>query len=251
MGGYILCHEKRAETPYYIEAAGIKIWTIEELCYYICQYVWLLDSSFISEALCDWIDKELNMPRLAKQLYAEYYRGRSLKSFIEIVLNNTGYCSRGEISQLARLLDGMEHISEMERLKKKGDYLLKDHKYRRAIGMYNKILTMRRNTELPGDFYGNVWNNKGMAYASLFLFEEACSCMKHALEENRTEEAQKAYLGALYLAVPREEFEKRAQFDEIPSEAVWSFLLEAGKITPEKYYVPVERLKREYGRDNV
>ena len=48
MGGYILCHEKRAETPYYIEAAGIKIWTIEELCYFICQYVWLLDDSFVS-----------------------------------------------------------------------------------------------------------------------------------------------------------------------------------------------------------
>lgn len=58
----------------------------------------------------------------------------------------------------------------MERLKQKGDYFLGDRKYRRAIGMYNQILGMRKNQELTGDFYGNVWNNKGLAYA-------ACTCL--------------------------------------------------------------------------
>ena len=251
MGGYILCHEKRAETPYYIEAAGIKIWTIEELCYFICQYVWLLDGSFVSEGLCDWIDRELKMPKLAKLLYAEYYHGRSLKSFIEIVLNKTGYCSKQEINQLTRLLDSMEHVTEMERLKQKGDYLLKDHKFRRAIGMYNKILTMRRNRELLPDFYGRVWNNKGMAYASLFLFNEAAACMKRAWKETGTKEAQEAYLGALYLAVPEEEFKSRAEFEGLPADAVWAFALDAKKVIPERYYVPPEQMKKEYGRDNV
>ena len=251
MGGYILCHEKRADTPYYIEAAGIRIWTIEELCYYLCRYVWLLDGSFVSESLCDWIDRELKMTKLARLLYAEYYHGHSLKSFIEIVLNNTGYCSRQEIYQLTRLLYSMEHVTEMERLKQKGDYLLKDHKYRRAIGMYNKILTMRRNNELPPDFYGNVWNNKGMAYASLFLFEEAFVCMKKAWEENGTEEALNACLGALYLSVSKEEFRNRAEFEQLPEDAVWAFALKAEKSVPERYYIPPERLRKEYGRDNV
>ena len=71
----------------------------------------------------------------------------------------------------------------MERLKQKGDYFLGDRKYRRAIGMYNQILGMRKNQELTGDFYGNVWNNKGLAYAALYLFDEAFSCMKKAHEE--------------------------------------------------------------------
>ena len=35
MSGYILCHEKKAARPYYIEAVGIRIWTIEELCYHL------------------------------------------------------------------------------------------------------------------------------------------------------------------------------------------------------------------------
>jgi len=249
--GYILCHEKKAQTPYYIEAAGIQIWTIEELCYYVCQYIWLLDNNFLSEELCAWINTELQMPKLAKPLYAEYYRGRSLKGFLEILLNNTGYCSKAEIYQLAKLLDGMEHVTEMERLKQKGDYFLKDQKYRRAIGMYNRILTMRRNIDLPQDFYGKVWNNKGMAYAKLFLFEEAVSCMKRAWEENNTDAARKAYLGALYLAVPRHEFQERAREEEIPQEAVYEFLMRADAIMPDKYYQSAGNLKKEYGRDNV
>ena len=71
MGNYILCHERRAKRPYYIEAAGVNIWTIEELCYFLCEYVWLVDRSLLSEKLCDWVDKELQMPRLAKLLYAQ------------------------------------------------------------------------------------------------------------------------------------------------------------------------------------
>lgn len=251
MSGYILCHEKRAETPYYIEAAGIKIWTIEELCYYLCQYVWLLDNSFISRELCEWIDKELQMPNLAGLLYEEYRQEGSLKNFIEIVLTNTGYCGRGEISRLTRLLDNMEHVTEMERIKQKGDYFLKDCRYRRAIGMYNRILTMHRSNELSPDFYRKVWNNKGMAYASLFLFEEARFCMKKAMEERKGDETVRAFLGALYLAVPREEFEEQAEAEHISKDAIQSFLLETEKIVPEKYYIPVERLKKEYGRDNV
>ena len=249
--GYILCHEKKAQTPYYIEAAGIQIWTIEELCYYVCQYVWLLDNNFFSEELCGWIHTELQMPNLAKQLYGEYYRGKSLKNFLDILLNNTGYCGKGEIYQLTRLLDGMEHVTEMERLKQKGDYFLKDRKYRRAIGMYNRILSMRRNTDLPQDFYGNVWNNKGMAYAKLFLFDEALSCMKCAWEENKTDAARKAYLGALYLAVPRHEFQDRAAKEGVPQEAVYEFLMRADAIRTDKYYPAPGNLKKEYGRDNV
>ena len=66
-----------------------------------------------------------------------------------------------------------------------------------------------------------------------------------------TKEAQEAYLGALYLAVPEEEFKSRAEFEGLPADAVWAFALDAKKVIPERYYVPPEQMKKEYGRDNV
>ena len=251
MGNYILCHERRAKRPYYIEAAGVNIWTIEELCYFLCEYVWLVDRSLLSEKLCDWVDKELQMPRLAKLLYAQCYRGGSLKEFSQVILENTGYCSKNEIYRIARLLDGMEHVSEPERLKQKGDYLLKDHKYRRAIGMYNQVLAMRRRGTLDGHFYSEVWRGKGNAYARLFLFREAAKCMDMACEQWASREARSSRLAALYLSYTEEEFQEQCRQRGIPQEEREEFLQKARDVYPRSRHLDASRLRREYGRDNV
>ena len=116
--------------------------------------------------------------------------------------------------------------------------------------MYNQLLGMRKNQELSGDFYGNVWNNKGLAYAGLYLFDETFSCMKKAHEELQNEASARALLGALYLMVPREKFEKRASFEGFSEGEILSFLAEAGSVQPSKKIVPVVELKREYDREN-
>ena len=36
MGSLILCHSKRAKRPYEISRVHMRIYTIEELCYYLC-----------------------------------------------------------------------------------------------------------------------------------------------------------------------------------------------------------------------
>ena len=197
-----------------------------------------MDRSLLSEKLCDWVDKELQMPRLAKLLYAQCYRGGSLKAFSQVILENTGYCSKNEIYRIARLLDGMEHVSEPERLKQKGDYLLKDHKYRRAIGMYNQVLAMRRRGTLDGHFYSEVWRGKGNAYARLFLFREAAKCMDMACEAVGLQGGQELQAGGLVpvlhrggvpgamaaAGIPQEERENSMQRPgtSIPEAGIWT-----------------------------
>ena len=41
MGSLILCHKKRAKQPYMITRVHIRIYTIEELCYYTVSYTHL------------------------------------------------------------------------------------------------------------------------------------------------------------------------------------------------------------------
>ena len=36
MGSLILCHKKHARQPYVIARGHIRIYTLEELCYFIC-----------------------------------------------------------------------------------------------------------------------------------------------------------------------------------------------------------------------
>ena len=68
MGSLILCHRKKAKQPYEISRVHMRIYTIEELCYYICNNLYLIDYTIINRQLCNWIDTELDMKELADKL---------------------------------------------------------------------------------------------------------------------------------------------------------------------------------------
>ena len=68
MAMYQLCRAKAAKHPFYIESIDINIYTIEELCFYLWKNVSLLDESILNEKLCDWLEGELGMQRLAFHL---------------------------------------------------------------------------------------------------------------------------------------------------------------------------------------
>ena len=68
MSGYILCQVKKAEKPFYIENISKNIYSIEELCYYLYNNLYLVDRSLISNKLCTWLDEELKLPKLAAKL---------------------------------------------------------------------------------------------------------------------------------------------------------------------------------------
>lgn len=55
MGSLILCHEKKAKQPYEIARIHKKIYTIEELCYYISNNLYLIDYTIVNKQLCEWL----------------------------------------------------------------------------------------------------------------------------------------------------------------------------------------------------
>ena len=59
MGSLILCHRKKAKHPYEIARIHKRIYTIEELCYYFCNNLYLVDYTIVNRQLCDWLEEEL------------------------------------------------------------------------------------------------------------------------------------------------------------------------------------------------
>ena len=68
MGSLILCHNKKASQPYKITRIHRKIYTIEELCYYLCNNLYLIDYTIMNEKICEWLYSELDMRELAGEL---------------------------------------------------------------------------------------------------------------------------------------------------------------------------------------
>ena len=88
MGSLILCHKKRAKQPYMITRVHIRIYTIEELCYYICNNLYLIDYTLMNRQLCEWIREELHMWELADQLLGQMEKNCTAEQFVLTILES-------------------------------------------------------------------------------------------------------------------------------------------------------------------
>jgi hypothetical protein len=68
MSEVILCQVPRAEQPFYAEDIDLKLYSIEELCYFMQGHPALLDRDFFGPAMTDWLGGELRLHRLAETL---------------------------------------------------------------------------------------------------------------------------------------------------------------------------------------
>lgn len=207
MGELILCNQALAVLPYYLEGASLNIYSLEELSYYIENNLYLLGTEFMSEELCNWLEKELGRKETAEKLHEISLRNGALAEFVQCILAESGYCSKEKQKQIADTLQEMGQRSEYECGKLRADRYMENHKYVNAIYEYRKLLMMEeKNTVLTGD----VWHNLGCAYARLFLFQEAAVCYKKAYELNENPESMRECLFACRCLSDKTEFQRRA-----------------------------------------
>ena len=86
MGSLILCHRKKAKHPYEITRIHMHIYTIEELCYYFCNNLYLIDYTIINKKLCDWLEEELELDDLAAELRVLLDQNCTTEQFLLTVL---------------------------------------------------------------------------------------------------------------------------------------------------------------------
>lgn len=204
-----LCQVKKAEKPYYIESIGIHIYTIEELCFYLYENIYLIDQTIINEALCDWLRDELGLKKLYRQLYEQLEKQEGIAHFVLPIFREIGYLSPEKMRQMQEKLGKLEVQPEDMRQKLKGDYLVKCGMYSNAMHEYEQILNRRGPGNLGAQFYAEIWNNLGCAYARMFLFEDAADCFLKGYRQAGTKELLRRYVSVLPLYLSDEEYRKK------------------------------------------
>lgn len=218
MGEYYLCQVKRAKNPYYIESISANIYTIEELCYYLKENIYLIDQTIINEKLCDWIRDELGLKKLYKRLYEQLDREESIGNFILPIFKEIGYLSHQEFKGLQEKIVQIEIQPDDIRKKLKADYLLEYKMYINAISEYSQILQERNPGNMGIQFYASVLNNMASAYAQLFLFEEAADCLWQSYGIVKSREIYRRYLTCLAICLPPAKCEERFRELKVPEE---------------------------------
>ena len=210
MSGYILCQVKKAEKPFYIENISTNIYSIEELCYYLYNNLYLVDSSLISSKLCTWLEEELELPKLAAKLKPYIGREAGLEEVLYPIFKEINYLAYEELKTLNGRIEARKREPEEIREKRKGDVLMENRMYVNALRVYQKLME-NGGKEITKEMRERILHNQGCAYSYLFQMDKALDCFWKAWKENHSEKALKVYLLAYRSVHSEEEYRKRQE----------------------------------------
>lgn len=211
MGSIILCHKKKAGHPYEISRIHRRIYTMEELCYYLCNHLYLIDYTIMNKQLCDWLDEELELSELAESLRQMIEQHSSSEQFVVTILAHSSIYTTAELKRIQDVLEKLKNQKPIEKQKLKADNLLQSKAIRQAILIYRSIVQEEPDESMDKKFYGRVYANLGTAYGRLFLYKEAAEMYEAAYQICEEKSMLKAYLYACFRYMSDREYQELLQ----------------------------------------
>ncbi len=171
MSGLILSG-KQTKMPYYIAELNLNIYSIEELCYYLYNHLYLIEDNFFDDKLIKYLSSECGLISTAQRLQECINQNGTFGERVKIVLSATAYYNEKEMEKIQEVLDEIGNKSRSERRKARADLLMERKKYVAALNAYNEIL-LKKDSSDSTQFCSDVWYNMGVAYIRMFLLNEA------------------------------------------------------------------------------
>lgn len=208
MGSLILCYSQKASQPYELSGIHRKIYTLEELGYYLNEYLYMVDESILNEGLCSWIFEELGMEALAGRLFRICRSHGSPEQFVMLILKSIPLYTEKELERISSILDKLKNQNETERKKFKADSLADDGQLEAAMLVYMEILKdLREKEETKKEFEGRVYACMGALYGKQFLYEQAAAMYEKAYEVWKDESLLAPYLYCCGKYMDKQEYE--------------------------------------------
>ena len=113
---------------------------MEELCYYLCNNLYLIDYTIMNEQLCGWLEEDIGKRELADQLRDVIRMRGSVEKFVLTILKSSGIYKEAEMIRIQNVLERLKNQKDIERQKYKGDNLLESGEVEEAILVYQAIL---------------------------------------------------------------------------------------------------------------
>ncbi|HWT26688.1 MAG TPA: hypothetical protein VN131_02005 [Mobilitalea sp.] len=218
MGKLILCSGSRTNRPYVFSSTGIRVYSIEELCWYLYNYVYMLDQELFTDSLFDWIGTELKLNDRADKLRALKSQNADMKTIVTVILCSADYYTEEEIKSLLKILDQIIGMPPIKRNCIKANTFLKKNQFSEASGEYERIINSKEAAELTPEEYGDILHNLAVAKVHLKGASEASEIFLQAYQRNLKEESLRQYLFTLIIGNNQELFYKKAEEYQVSQE---------------------------------
>lgn len=186
-----ICQNKTADIPFFLEEKKLNLYSLEELCYYLYVNAEALEEQFFDERLFVWLEKELELIELCKELREGMAQGKDSFWCMEKLLWESGYYTKEEVKKVEESVRRIIQAKPEERKKLRADKMLLEGKCKSAVREYQQLLQQEDIDKL---LESKIWHNMGTAYARQFLFARAAECYEKAYTLGRMEESRQQYL---------------------------------------------------------
>lgn len=220
MGKLILCSSKIAKRPYHFHLSDIRVYSIEEVCYYIRKHIYLMQGEIFDLGFATWLREELDMPETADKMEKLIRDRNNLKDIVVTLCCSCDYYDETQINELIRIMEETENLPPRSRQKIQADAELQCGHYERAVEAYTAILRSDDMLQANHLEYGPIYHNIGTAYGRLGEYHKAAESFLHAYEKNNLQESLKCYLFALHLSGKDEAWKEAAEKLEVSTEKI-------------------------------
>lgn len=187
------CEKKNKEISCYVKSAGIRLYTIEELSYFLQNYLYLIDDTFFDSGFLLFLRDGLGRQDLFELV--NYNAGKVEPLLLAGKLaGEIGDLSRTELSALTKKINEFRKLPPEGRIRMQADVLLERGEYAQAEGIYDQLLTEYEQDNRKGrdgrnrQEQGLLYYQKGRISMALFEWEKAGSFFVRAYEILKKEE---------------------------------------------------------------
>lgn len=208
----IACTGALALKPFYFEKVYMNLYSIEELCFVLYENAFMIDKDILDAKLVEWIERECKLPELARDLYSMLNQNVSASTFAGAILEYVGYYSKEETEKAESILKMNVSMNVFEKWKAKGDFLYENKHYPLALKEYEHVLKRAGDEEV--ELKAKVYNNMGVSYIALRLYESAEECFLNSYKLDNNQKAYEHYLISKRLRMPEDEYIKAVTEEE-------------------------------------
>lgn len=193
MSKLFVCVGNKAKIPYCVRGEHLRVYTIEELCYYICDNADMLGDEFMCEELADFVQQQLGLAELADELMQLIRYSGSLSAFCGVILDYAGYLEKESRRSIETRLKENSTLPLTERLKKQGDIYVSQKQYYKAQKAYRNLL-LREDVRGDDVFKAEIYDSLGKVAAMMFQYKTAAYCFEKSCRFYENIEVRGRYL---------------------------------------------------------
>ena len=228
MGRYLLC-ETKTRKPYVIRELGLRLYSPEELCYYIDQNLAILDADFLCEELYSYISEECHMPETARKMRQTAKQGKNALDALYLFLKNVCYYNDTECNLFLQKLRKREKMPPQQIHLRKAELFIEKGRYEEALKQYEQVLRDRPAHTKDARFYTELYDRAGCVAMQMGQFYRALQLFQEGWRFSANEELGRKLCYACFLA----EEEPKEQEERLPQTLIAGCLKEYEQLVEE------------------